>query len=395
MLRGGDGVAGSEIAVSTTDRKGMHMKILITGNMGYVGPGVVRQLRRSYPTASIVGLDLGFFAQCLTVNGGLFPECRVDVQHFADVRKVSEAQLEGIDAIVHLAAISNDPMGNCFEEATFDINYRASVELARKAKSAGVRAFVFASSCSVYGLADEGPRTELSAVNPLTAYARSKVFTERELASLADSAFMVTCLRFGTACGMSDRLRLDLVLNDFVASGVATKRIVILSDGTPWRPLISVKDMARAIDWAVSRDPGTGGYFLVVNAGSDPWNFQVKDLAVAAARVLPGIEVSINSNAQPDKRSYRVDFSRFRALAPDHQPKADLATTILELQEGLKVLGFQNADFRHSAYIRLNVLKQLRSRGWLNDQLEWSPVVRGMHGKAEAGIVAQSARQVA
>lgn len=390
-----DAADSLEIEESGSDRKGKIMKLLVTGNMGYVGPSVVRQLRQSYPTASIVGLDLGFFAQCLTMNGGLFPECRVDVQHFADVRKVSEELLEGVDAIVHLAAISNDPMGNCFEEATLDINYRASVELARKAKSAGVRAFVFASSCSVYGLADEGPRTELSAVNPLTAYAKSKVLTEREVASLADSAFKVTCLRFGTACGMSDRLRLDLVLNDFVASGVAAKRIVILSDGTPWRPLINIKDMARAIDWAISRHPSAGGDFLVVNVGSDQWNFQVKDLAAAVACVLSGVEVSINSGAQPDKRSYRVDFGRYRAVAPNHQPKANLETTILELKEGLKAIGFQNTDFRNSAYMRLNVLKQLCSRGWLTDQLEWSPVVRGMRGNHKAGVVKQSARRVA
>lgn len=369
------------------------MKILVTGNMGYVGPMVVRQLRQSYPTASIFGLDLGFFAQCLTMNGGLFPECRVDVQSFADVRSVPEAQLKGIDAIVHLAAISNDPMGNCFEEATLEINYRASVELARKAKQAGVGTFVFASSCSVYGLANEGPRTELSPVNPLTAYAKSKVFTEQGLAALANPTFKITCLRFGTACGMSDRLRLDLVLNDFVASGVATKRIVILSDGSPWRPLINVTDMARAIDWAVSRHPSAGGDFLVVNTGSNAWNFQVKDLAEAVARLLPGVEVSINAGAQPDKRSYRVDFSRFRTLAPDYQPKADLQTTILELKQGLEGIGFRDAEFRSSSYMRLNVLKQLRSQGWLNDRLEWSPAVHEVGVDAEPRAVAQMARQ--
>jgi nucleoside-diphosphate-sugar epimerase len=369
------------------------MKILVTGNMGYVGPAVVKRLRESYPAATILGLDLGFFAQCLTISNGLFPECRVDVQYFKDVRSVSEPLLEGINAIVHLAAISNDPMGNCFEEATLEINHRAAMKLAQKAKDAGVGTFVFASSCSVYGLAEEGPRNELSAVNPLTAYAKSKVLTEQGLARIADSTFKVTCLRFGTACGMSDRLRLDLVLNDFVASGVATKRIVILSDGTPWRPLINIKDMARAIDWAISRHPQRGGDFLVVNTGSDPWNFQVKDLAAAVARALPEVAVSVNVGAQPDKRSYRVDFSRFRALAPDHQPQADLHTTILELKEGLEAIGFRDSEFRNSPYMRLNVLKQLRSRGCLNDQLEWSPVVRGMRVDAESPLVVETTHQ--
>jgi nucleoside-diphosphate-sugar epimerase len=369
------------------------MKILVTGNMGYVGPGVVRQLRETYPRASIFGLDMGLFAQCLTVGPGLFPECRVDAQYFADVRKVPASLLEGIDAIVHLAAISNDPMGNRFEEVTLDINYRASVELARRAKSAGVGAFVFASSCSVYGLADEGPRTELSPVNPLTAYAKSKVLTEESLSRLAGPGFKVTCLRFGTACGMSDRLRLDLVLNDFVASGVAARRIAILSDGTPWRPLIDVKDMARAIDWAISRHRSAGGDFLIVNTGSDHANFQVKGLAAAVARLLPGVEVSIKEDAQPDKRSYRVDFSRFRALAPDHQPRVDIDTTILELKEGLEAMGFQDTDFRNSAFMRLNVLNQLRSRGWLNDRLEWSSVVRIMPDETDPHAAAEMARQ--
>jgi nucleoside-diphosphate-sugar epimerase len=370
------------------------MKILVTGNMGYVGPAVVRRLRKSYPAATILGIDLGFFAQCLTMNSGLFPECRVDIQYFADVRGVSAPMLKGIDAIVHLAAVSNDPIGNCFEEATREINYRATVELAQKAKNAGVGTFVFASSCSVYGLAEEGPRNELSAVNPLTAYAKSKVLAEQGLARIADAAFKVTCLRFATACGISDRLRLDLVLNDFVASGVATKRIVILSDGTPWRPLINVKDMALAIDWAISRHPQRGGDFLVVNAGADLWNFQVKDLAAAVARLLPEVEVSVNKGALPDKRSYRVDFSRFRALAPDHQPRADLHTTILELKEGLEAIGFRDSEFRSSPYMRLNVLKQLRSRGWLNDRLEWSRVVCGMRVDAESLVEADMARQI-
>jgi nucleoside-diphosphate-sugar epimerase len=368
------------------------MKILVTGNMGYVGPTVVRQLRKSYPAAIILGLDLGYFAQCLTINSGLFPECRVDIQHFADVRGISPSALEGIDAIVHLAAISNDPIGNCFEQATREINHRATVDLAKKAKNAGVRTFVFASSCSVYGLAEEGPRTELSSVNPLTTYAQSKVLAEQGLARIADGSFKVTCLRFATACGISDRLRLDLVLNDFVASGVATRRIMILSDGTPWRPLINVKDMALAVDWAISRHPQLGGDFLVVNAGSDHWNFQVKDLAAAVARLLPEVEVSINKDALPDKRSYRVDFSRFRALAPDHQPQVDLDSTILELKEGLEAIGFRNSEFRSSSYMRLNVLKEFRTRGWLDDRLEWSRAACGMRLDAESLVEPDLAR---
>ena len=201
------------------------------------------------------GLDTGYFANCVT-GSAILPECRVDLQCFADMRQFPEDILDGVDAVVHLAGISNDPIGNLFEEATLDINYRASVKLAAKSKAKGVGAFVFASSCSMYGAADDAPRTEESPLNPLTAYAKSKVLTEVDLRGMADEAFKVTCLRFSTACGMSDRLRLDLVLNDFVAGALTSGRITILSDGTPWRPLINVKDMARAIDWAVREKSG-------------------------------------------------------------------------------------------------------------------------------------------
>jgi nucleoside-diphosphate-sugar epimerase len=346
------------------------MKILITGNMGYIGPCVVQRLRTSYPGAMIVGLDIGYFANCLT-NAAILPECRVDVQYFTDIRSFPAEILKDVDAIVHLAAISNDPMGNRFEEVTFDINYRASVDLAKRAKDAGIRAFVYASSCSMYGSADDGARTESSPLNPLTAYAKSKVLTEKELEGLADERFKVTSLRFSTACGMSERLRLDLVLNDFVVGAITSKRITILSDGTPWRPLININDMAKAIDWGVSRDVSSGGEFLAVNIGNDGWNYQVKDLAEAVAKVIPGTEISINKNAQPDKRSYRVSFELFRKLAPNYQPDFELISSIEGLAEGLKRMSFIDPDFRNSTFIRLKALNELQDKGLLTDKLQW------------------------
>jgi nucleoside-diphosphate-sugar epimerase len=223
----------------------------------------------------------------------------------------------------------------------------------------------------MYGLADDTPRTETSALNPLTAYAKSKVNTEVELRKLADKNFTVTCLRFATACGMSDRLRLDLVVNDFVACAVASKNITILSDGTPWRPLIHVKDMARAFDWALGRDKAHGD-FLAVNVGSNAWNYQVKELAEAVAKVVPGVGISINKNAPPDNRSYRVDFSLYERLAPKHQPQVDLLTAVAELKEGLEAMGFNDSNFRSSTYMRLEVLKRLRDKGMLDSNLEWT-----------------------
>ena len=346
-------------------------RILITGNMGYVGPGVVRQLRQSFPDAELIGYDLGFFAHCLTGTTRL-PETRLDRQLFSDVRDLPAGLLAGVDAVVHLAAISNDPMGTAYEEVTMEVNHRAGIVLARRAKACGVKAFVFASSCSMYGLGGNEAKNETASLNPLTAYARSKVASERDLAPLADDTFCVTCLRFATACGWSDRLRLDLVLNDFVAGAVAGGEINILSDGTPWRPLIHVLDMARAIAWAVVRPAEAGGNFLAVNAGADAWNYQVRDLAAAVAEALPGTRVQLNPNAAPDLRSYRVDFSLFRRLAPEHQPRHELSDTIAELQRQLQNMNFADPNFRTSRLMRLRVLAELRERGELTECLTWA-----------------------
>jgi len=346
------------------------MRILVTGNMGYVGPLVVRRLREAHPSAELIGYDAGYFAQCLT-GAKRFPESLIDVQYFGDIRDVSDDVLRGVNAVIHLCAISNDPMGALFESVTLDINHRASVKLAEKAKRVGVKSFVFASSCSVYGFAEGGARKEEDALNPLTAYAKSKVFTERDLSALASDSFSITCLRFATACGMSDRLRLDLVLNDFVAGALVSKRINILSDGTPWRPLIHVKDMARAIDWAVQRDHRDGGTFLTVNVGSDGWNYQVKDLADAVANVVSNVEVSINKDAQPDKRSYRVSFAKFSKLAQGYLPSVDLASAVVDLRDGLSAMKFQDPDFRTGEFVRLVALRKLREGNHVTEDLVW------------------------
>ncbi len=184
-----------------------------------------------------------------------------------------------------------------------------------------MKSFVFASSCSVYGNGTNQSRTEICQLNPLTTYAKSKINTEIELESLASTKFKVTSLRFSTACGMSDRLRLDLVLNDFIASAVTNKEIQILSDGTPWRPLINVKDMSRAIDWAIQREPEENGKYLAVNVGKNENNFQIKDLAFAVKDFFPNIDVKINSKAQPDNRSYKVNFDLFNSIAEKNIPQ--------------------------------------------------------------------------
>ena len=347
------------------------MQVLIVGNLGYVGPVVARHLRATLPDATLIGYDTGLFAHCLTA-AAMLPELALDAQHYGDVRELPAGLLAGVDAVVQLAAVSNDPMGNRFEAVTDDINRAASIRLATLARDAGVRNYVFASSCSVYGFAEGGARREGDPVNPLTAYARSKIGTEEALRQMQLGAMTATCLRFATACGMSERLRLDLVLNDFVAGAVSTGKISVLSDGTPWRPLIDVADMARAIEWAIARKPATGGACLAVNAGSDQWNYQVRELAEAVAAEVPGTAVSINTDAPPDRRSYRVDFALFRQLAPAHQPQVTLASSIRRLRAGLTEMGFADADFRNSRFMRLKVLDGHIGAGRLSTDLRWT-----------------------
>lgn len=347
------------------------MRVLVTGNCGYVGPALIRFLRRQYPQATLIGYDAGFFAHCLT-GAETLPEFALDQQHFGDVREFPAALLSGVDAVVHLAAVSNDPIGNRFETVTQDINQHASVRIAQLAAEAGVKNFVFASSCSMYGYAEGGARKESDPTNPLTAYARSKIGTENALRQLDLRDLTVTSLRFATACGMSDRLRLDLVLNDFVACAISSGEISVLSDGTPWRPLIDVEDMARAIGWAIARPAARGGRFLAVNAGRDESNYQVADLAQAVARRAPGTKVSINANAPPDKRSYKVDFSLFRELAPEAIPQVTLDQSIERLVAGLTRMGFADKDFRNSPYMRLKTLERHMSAGRLGEDLRWT-----------------------
>jgi nucleoside-diphosphate-sugar epimerase len=350
------------------------MKVLITGNLGYVGPVVVRHLRRTHPQARLIGFDSAFFALS-TTGATALPERLLDEQHFGDVREIPESLLKGLDTVIHLAGVSNDPMGNKFERVTEDVNYRASVDIGIKARKAGVSHFVFASSCSVYGFAPGAPRKESDELNPQTAYARSKVNTEKGLAEIRDNNMIVTSLRFATACGMSDRLRLDLVLNDFVACALALGEISVLSDGSPWRPLIDVCDMARAIEWGTMREASAGGGFLALNVGSDDRNYQIKDLSNAVAERIPGTTVKINNTAQPDTRSYKVDFSLFASLAKNYQPQVTLLQSIDMLAKGLRSMGFADPDFRNSAYIRLKVLELHIAARRLTPDLRWSALI--------------------
>ncbi len=347
------------------------MNILITGNMGYVGSVLVKHLKSNYPVSKIIGFDNGYFQTCLTGTKDP-PEKFIDYQYIGDIRKISPNVLEGIDHIIHLSAISNDPIGNEFQEVTSSINYYSTINLAEYAKQKGVKSFTLASSCSVYGNATQEDKTEKSSINPLTAYAKSKVEAEKTLEKLASKNFKVTCLRFATACGMSDRLRLDLVLNDFVTGALALNKIEILSDGSPWRPLINVNDMAKALEWGVQRKREDSSDFLVVNAGKNENNIQIKDLANLVKEKIPNVDIKINKNAEPDKRSYKVDFSLFHSLADSkYLPQKSLDETITDIYNGLKKMKFSDKNFRESNLIRLQKIKSLRKQNRLNEKLEW------------------------
>jgi nucleoside-diphosphate-sugar epimerase len=338
--------------------------------MGYVGSVLTGVLHKKFEFSQIVGFDTGFFGHSLT-DLNLYPDLPLATQFFGDVRDIKLDQLEGVDAVVHLAAISNDPMGNEFEEVTSEINRFASVRLVDLAAQAGVKNFVFASSCSMYGQTDGGPRKESDLLNPLTAYAKSKVGVEEDVKKINLGKMVFTSLRFATACGWSPRLRLDLVLNDFVACAITSKKITVLSDGTPWRPLIDVEDMCRAITWGIIRESDNGGQFLAVNAGCDENNYQVRDLAEAVAAKLPSTTVSINRAAQHDSRSYSVDFSLYKRLAPSYQPKVGLMESIDRMAQGLSSIGFCDENFRDSRFVRLNTLKNHIKDGFLKTNLRW------------------------
>lgn len=344
------------------------MRVLITGNLGYVGAVLTEELRNHNSDWFLGGIDSGLFAHCLT-SSLKSPDTLLDQQVYVDLRDVSPDLLSGFDALVHLGAISNDPIGNAFQQVTEGINVEASLRILSMAKASGIRRLVFASSCSIYGKNDEGACAEDATVAPLSTYAKSKVMVETFLRQLSAPDFQVSCLRFATACGFSPRWRTDLVLNEFVSSAIRTGTSTVLSDGTPWRPLIHVRDMSRAVAWALTDRSELKKPFLATNVGSDEWNFQVRDLAEAVASRVQGSTISWNEEGKADPRSYRVDFSLFRSLAPQHQPEYSLGRAIDEMVAGMKDTGsIQTLGF---SLRRLEELRRLMTLGLLNSELRW------------------------
>jgi len=346
-------------------------RTMVVGNLGYIGPVLTKFLTANKSENDLIGFDNAYFHGCL-INPFNTTDQMLSFQIYEDVRKVKTEHLIGVDNIIYLAAISNDPMGSMYEIPTQEINSIAAIKFAELAKENGAKRFIFASSCSVYGAGGDDAKTEDSELNPLTAYAKSKIDFENKIKTLASKDFYITCLRFATACGASPRLRLDLVLNDFVANALLNEKIEILSDGTPWRPLIDVEDMCKAILWAIERSDILSNFYLSVNVGFNDSNYTIRDLAYAVNGILKNINININPDALPDKRSYRVDFSLYKSLAPSNQIHKSIDKTISELIENILDSQFRMKDFRNSHLVRLNTLNYLRAKNKLDSKLNWN-----------------------
>jgi nucleoside-diphosphate-sugar epimerase len=340
------------------------MRVLVTGHHGYIGSVTVPALVAA--GHDVVGADTRFYEGCDLFEGFAPAE-----ERWVDVRDLNAADLDGFDAIVHLAALSNDPLGDFAPELTAEINYGATLSLARAACEAGVERFVFASSCSMYGTQDaDTPVDEDAPLQPLTAYAESKVRSERELAPLAADGFSPIFMRNATAYGASPRLRLDIVLNNLVGWAVTTGSVKIMSDGTPWRPLVHVQDIAGATA-ALLAAPRELVHGKAFNIGGGEENYQVRDLGEIVRETVAGCTVEYAGSGDPDPRSYRVDFGTFARTFPEFRFEWDARRGAAELLDAYRRSGLTFDDFEGDRFVRLRRLRLLLDGGRLDDRLRW------------------------
>ena len=335
--------------------------ILVTGSEGYIGTILVDLLiKKGY---QVTGLDSCYYSN----NRNLKKNYRLLKK---DIRKIDDLDLTCFDAIIHLAALSNDPTGELNPKLTKEINYLASIKLAKRAKKSGVKRFIFSSSCSIYGIAKTGIVNENSPVNPLTAYAKSKISTEKELNKLADKNFCVAILRNSTVFGSSPNFRIDLVVNNLVASGIALKKIKIMSDGTPWRPLIDVRDLSQ-IFIKFLRVESKKINKKIFNIGFSQSNLRVKDIADEIKKQLPDCQIVFTGEHGPDTKSYHVNFNRFHLLFPKLKQNWLLSKSVKDLIRRLKNKKFNQQQFQSGKFTRIDVLKNLLDKKKLNSRLYW------------------------
>lgn len=339
-------------------------RVLVTGHRGYIGSVMAPLLtERGY---DVVGLDSGYFDDCTLID---------DASSIAsiakDIRDLVPSDLDGFDAVVHLAALSNDPIGNLGERWTDDINRVSSVRLAELAKASGARRFLFSSSCIMYGLSTAERCDEDTPLAPQTIYARSKVDAERGIVELADDDFSPIFLRNGTVYGLSPRMRFDTVLNDFVGAAVTTGRVTVLSDGSPWRPVVHVEDVARAFA-EVLEAPQETIHGQAFNTGAEHLNHQVRELAEIAAAAVPGAEVEVLGRGNADQRTYRADFGKFAKSFPAFEFKWNARAGATDLAAAFARIGLDKDLFGDPRFTRLAWLNQLMSAGALDEELRWT-----------------------
>jgi len=340
------------------------MRVLVTGHGGYIGTVLVPMFLEA--GHQVVGLDTHLYRSC---TFGQEPVAIPEI--VKDIRDVETEDLEGFDAVIHLAALSNDPLGNLDPQLTFDINHIGSMRLAQKAKQAGVRRFLFSSSCSTYGAAGDDMLDETSSFNPVTPYGQTKVLVERDLAAMADASFSPTYLRNATAYGVSPKLRFDLVLNNLVAFALTTGQVLMKSDGTPWRPIVHIEDISGAF-LALMTTPIEVVHNQAFNVGMNEENYRIRELAEMVKEVVPNCHIEFAPGAGPDKRCYRVDCSKLRRLVPEFKPKWNARLGVQQLYNAYRSHQLTLAEFESTRYSRIDYIRSMLRDNRLDSSLRWT-----------------------
>lgn len=339
------------------------MRVLVTGHKGYIGTVMVPMLQKR--GHDVIGIDSDLYRN--STYGEALPEVKEIIK---DVRDVEKADIKGVEAIIHLAGLSNDMLGDLNPVITYEINHKASVRLAGMAKELGIKRFVFASSCSNYGAADDKIQDEHGILNPVTPYAISKVMVERDLSAMADDQFSPTFMRNATAYGVSPRIRFDIVLNNLTAWAYTTGHVFLKSDGTPWRPLVHIEDISLAVI-AVMESPREIVHNETFNIGRNSENYQIHQLADFVQKIVPNSEIEFAADAGPDKRNYRVNFDKYERTFPNYELTWDARLGVQQIYESYRKFNLKKDEYEGPKYKRIAQLKYLLSSGQLDEKLRW------------------------